>query len=72
MITLHAQPQPLTGAEILTIAQMQSGNMVACSITLAALSAYIGGGTAWDTSLPTIAPTTAGVLWNNGGVISLT
>jgi hypothetical protein len=63
-------PQALTGDELVTIAQMQNGQMAQCSMPLSQLASIINS-TAWSANLPTEKPTTAGVLWNNGGVVSL-
>jgi hypothetical protein len=63
-------PQPLTGAELVTIRQMQNGHWAECSMPLSQLASILVS-TAWAANLPTTEPTTAGVVWNNGGVVSL-
>lgn len=66
-------PQPLTGNELVTIAQEQNGKMAECSMPLSALAVLLSAGspTSWGAALPTIEPTTHGVVWNNSGVVSI-
>lgn len=71
MIEIYGLPQPLTGDETVTIHQVQNGQIAKCTMPLSQLSTILNS-TAWAASLPTTQPTTAGVLWNNAGVISLT
>lgn len=61
-------PQPLSGNERVTIAQEQDGNWAECSMPISWLSALLA--TNWAT-LPTVKPAVPGVLWNDGGSISL-
>lgn len=61
-------PQPLNGTELVTIAQEQNGNWAHCSMPLSQLASLLG--TNWST-LPTQKPAVPGVLWNDGGSISL-
>jgi hypothetical protein len=70
MIEIYGLPQPLTGAETVTINQVQNGQIALCTMPLSQLSAIISS-TAWASHLPTTEPTTAGVLWNNSGVVSI-
>ncbi|MFM0399676.1 hypothetical protein PQR37_10355 [Paraburkholderia nemoris] len=70
MIEVHGLPQPLTGAETITIQQEQNGQIALCTMPLSQLAAILSS-TAWAANLPTIAPATAGVVWNNSGVISI-
>jgi hypothetical protein len=67
---IYGLPQPLTGAELLTIHQMQNGQLAKCTMPLSELATILSS-TAWATALPTIAPTAAGVVWNNNGVVSI-
>jgi len=67
---LHGLPQPITGAELVTIYQLQNGQWAACTMPLCDLASLLGS-TSWAANLPTVAPATAGVLWNDSGVISL-
>lgn len=65
---IYGLPQALSGNELVTIAQEQNGNLVSCSMPLSQLSALLA--TNWAT-LPTVKPAVPGVLWNDGGSISL-
>lgn len=65
MSDIFGLPQALTGAELVTIQQMQDGRLAKCTMPLSTFSTWIFAG------LPTTEPTTAGVPWNNAGVISL-
>jgi hypothetical protein len=67
---MYGLPQPLTGAELVTIHQEQSGRLVKCTMPLSMLAAIISS-TAWAVGLPTTEPTTPGVVWNNTGVVSI-
>lgn len=70
MIDIYGLPQPLTGAETVTIQQVQNGQVALCTMPLSELSSIISS-TAWVKCLPATEPTTAGVLWNNNGVVSI-
>lgn len=63
-------PQPLTGAELVTIGQMQNGQLAECTMPLSDLSSIIGFN-AWIASLPTQKPSSPGLPWLNGGVVSV-
>lgn len=70
MMKIYGLPQPLSGAEIVTIQQEQNGNIALCSMPISALASvltlnYLA------TNLPSIQPATPGIVWNNGGVISI-
>jgi len=72
MIEIYGLPQALTGSETITIHQMQNGQLSLCTMPLSALSAILSGtSTAWASGLPTISPSTRGVVWNNNGVVSI-
>lgn len=74
MIELYGLPQALTGAETVTIHQSQNGQLVLCSMPLYELAAILGSTTsptAWAANLPTSRPATTGVVWNNGGSVSI-
>ena len=73
MAEIYGLPQPLTGAEIVTIYQEQNGQLAECSMPLSQLASIlcVGSSTAWASNLPTEKPATAGVIWNNGGVVSI-
>ncbi|CAG9205813.1 conserved hypothetical protein [Burkholderia gladioli] len=71
MKEIYALPQPLTGTELVTISQNQGGNWVHCTMPLSMLPAANSSGTAWAANLPTDKPATAGVVWNNNGVLSI-
>lgn len=70
---IYGLPQSLTGAETVTIQQEQNGRVALCTMPLSELASILGesSSTAWAANLSTTAPTTAGVVWNNNGVISL-
>lgn len=71
---IYGLPQPLTGAELVTIRQMQGGQLVLCTMPLSVFVSFISAttsSTAWAATLPTTRPATAGVAWNNGGVVSV-
>jgi hypothetical protein len=70
-MTIYGSLQPITGAELATVYQMQNGQMVTCSMPLSDLIQVITL-TALAAGLPTTEPTTAGIVWNNGGVLSIT
>lgn len=61
-------PQTITGKELVTIHQLQDGNWAKCTVTLSQLFVFFNS---WMTSLPSEAPTTSGIPWNNNGVISI-
>lgn len=72
MIDVYGLPQPLSGNEIVTIRQEQNGQLALCSMPLSQLSSILNSNsTAWASGLPTTKPATAGVVWNNGGVVSI-
>jgi hypothetical protein len=73
MTEIYGLPQPLTGAETITIYQEQNGQIAKCTMPLSELATILNSGssTAWASTLSTTEPTTAGVVWNNAGVISL-
>jgi hypothetical protein len=79
MTKVYSLPQTLTGAETVTIHQVQGSNSVKCTMPLSSLIALLptGGGssggssTAWVATLPTDLPDTSGILWNNDGVVSI-
>lgn len=62
----YGLPQPLTGNELVTIWQEQNGQIAKCSMSLNQLAAIFVAST-----LPTTRPTTAGVWWNNNGVVCI-
>jgi hypothetical protein len=68
----YGLPQPLTGAETVTIHQIQNGQLALCTMPLSELATILtSSSTAWATGLPTTAPTTPGVVWDNNGVVSI-
>ncbi|WP_176317324.1 hypothetical protein [Burkholderia vietnamiensis] len=71
MTKIYGLPQPLTGNELVTIDQMQNGQLARCTMPLSELSQILGSSTAWTANLPTTKPTTSGVVWNNAGVVSI-
>lgn len=73
MIETYGLPQPLTGAETVTIRQEQNGQIALCTMPLSQLSEILtsGSSTAWAQGLPTTLPNTAGVVWNDSGVVSI-
>lgn len=71
---IHGLPQPLTGSETVTIHQMQNGQLANCTMPLSVLVSFISAttsSTAWAATLSTTRPLTAGVVWSNGGVVSI-
>jgi hypothetical protein len=72
-MAIYGALQPISGAELVTVYQMQNGQMVTCSMPLSDLSAILTASpsTSWAANLPTAAPTAAGVVWNNNGVVSI-
>jgi hypothetical protein len=70
MNEIFGLPQPLTGAELVTIYQMQNGQLAKCTMPLSELASILSS-TAWATGLPTSPPATAGVVWNDNGVVSI-
>lgn len=70
MVDIYGSPQALTGDEIVTIHQMQNGQLAKCTMLLSQLSSIINI-TSWAVGLPTVLPSAHGVLWNNNGVVSL-
>jgi hypothetical protein len=71
MNEIYGLPQPLTGNETVTIHQLQNGQIAKCTMPLYELAVLLGGGTSWAAGLPTSRPATAGVVWNNGGSVSI-
>lgn len=73
MTDIFGLPQPLTGAETVTIHQVQNGQIAKCTMPLSQLATILvtGTSTAWATGLPITRPATAGAVWNNGGVVSI-
>jgi hypothetical protein len=72
MAEIYGALQPLTGAETVTVQQLQSGQIVTCTMPLSALATLLGSSsTAWATGLPTAPPTTSGAVWNDNGVVSI-
>ena len=67
MTDIYGLPQPLTGNEIVTIEQMQNGQLVLCSMPLSELIPLVNP----IANAPTTLPATPGIYWNNGGVICL-
>ncbi|MDP9651722.1 hypothetical protein [Paraburkholderia caledonica] len=63
-------PQPITGAETVTIRQTQNGQSALCTMPLSSLLSIITL-SALTSQLPTTRPSTSGVVWNNGGVVSI-
>ena len=63
-------PQPLTGDELVTIGQMQKGQLAECTMPLSELSSIINFN-AWIASLPTQKPSSPGLPWLDGGVVSV-
>lgn len=63
-------PQPLSGNELVTIHQQQNGQWAKCTMPLASLSVLFGA-TSWASALPTQKPAVLGMLWNDGGVVSI-
>jgi hypothetical protein len=73
-VDIYGLPRPLDGSELVTIQQEQNGQWAKCSMPLSLLSALLNStssSTAWAYNLPTSKPSTAGVVWNNGGVVSI-
>ncbi|WP_175785381.1 hypothetical protein [Burkholderia ambifaria] len=62
-------PQPLTGSEVVAIRQQQNGEWAECTMPLSMLASFVIDN--WIKNLPTGEPTTAGIAWNNTGVISI-
>jgi hypothetical protein len=72
MTEIYGLPQALTGTETVTIQQVQNGQVALCTMPLAALVAILGGNsTTWAANLQTTRPPMAGVVWNDGGSISI-
>jgi hypothetical protein len=62
-------PQPLTFNELVTIHQQQNGEWAKCTMPLSMFSSLVIEN--WLKNLPTQEPTTAGIAWNNTGVLSI-
>lgn len=69
MIEIYGLPQSLTGLETVTIHQEQNGNIAKCTMPLSMLISLAIE--SWIKNLPTSEPTTAGIAWNNTGVVSI-
>lgn len=67
---IYGLPQPLTGSETVTIHQVQNGQIALCTMPLSMFASIVSS-TAWAAHLPTTEPATSGVVWNNGGVVSI-
>lgn len=63
-------PQPITGSETVTIRQTQNGQPALCTMPLSSLLSIVTL-SALTSQLPTTRPSTSGVVWNNGGVVSI-
>jgi len=70
MTKTYATPQPMTGSETVCIHQVQNGQIVKCTTPISSLPSAANL-TTFFASLPTSLPATAGVVWNNNGVISI-
>lgn len=70
-MAIYGTLQPLTGAETVTVQQIQSGQIVTCTMTLSSLSSLLGSSTEWAKNLDTTRPSTPGVVWNDSGSISI-
>lgn len=70
MSEIYGLPQALSGAETVTIRQVQNGQEALCTMPLSMLAAILIS-TAWAADLPTVAPTIKGVVWNDNGVVSI-
>lgn len=71
---IYGLPQPLTGSELVTIQQTQSGRLASCTMPLSVFASFLSAtisSTAWAVGLPTTRPLTVGVVWNNGGTVSI-
>lgn len=71
---IYGLPQPLTGNELITIRQSQNGKLALCTMPLSELALLLSvstSSTAWASTLPTTRPSTSGVAWNDGGVVSV-
>lgn len=73
MLEIYGLPQPLTGAETVSIQQVQNGQIALCTMPLSALVELINSGIldGWAGNLPKTEPATPGIVWNNNGVISI-
>jgi hypothetical protein len=69
MPEIYGLPQDLTGSELVTIYQEQSGQLAKCSMPLSTFMALVVQNV--FRNLPTTEPSTAGVPWNNAGVVSI-
>lgn len=70
MTEIYGLPQPLTGAETVTIQQVQNGQIAKCTMPISELAALLNS-TAWAKDLPATEPTSPGIVWNNSGVVSI-
>jgi hypothetical protein len=66
---IYGLPQNLTGSETVAIRQIQNGQIARCTMPIAQLITFPTSD--WLSHLPVTEPSTAGVLWNNGGVVSI-
>jgi hypothetical protein len=70
MTEIYGLPQPLDGSETVTIHQVQNGQIAKCTMPLSQLASIISS-TAWAVGLQTVRPSSAGVVWNDAGSISI-
>lgn len=70
MAEIYGLPQPLNGSETVTIQQIQNGQIALCTMPLSELASILIS-TAWAGTLPSVRPSTAGIAWNNSGVVSV-
>jgi len=72
MPIIHGLPQALTGNELVTIYQEQNGQLAICSMQLSQLISLVNfDANNWAANLPTAKPMSAGIVWNNSGIISI-
>jgi hypothetical protein len=70
MSEIYGLPQPITGSETFTIQQIQNGQIALCTMPISELSSIINFN-AWIASLPTQKPSSPGLPWLDGGVVSV-
>ncbi|MPV65845.1 hypothetical protein [Burkholderia sp. BE17] len=72
-MTIYVLPQPLSGAETVTIQQEQNGQMAECSMAVSEFLQYIAANEPelLMASLPSTLPSKAGIPWNNDGLLSI-
>lgn len=66
---IYGLPQPLTGSETVTIHQNQGNYGAKCTLPISELLNFFQS--QYTANLPTTKPSTAGVMWNNSGVVSI-